>query len=108
MKTQALVIKDFSMLLFSCCLRDSDQVGWNRTATNSGKKGTNIAIDTDTKQWNNCIKQGNTNLGPNVTENAVLRLSHKESTQTSILGNLKDSIKWLLQYNSFKDFQNLD
>ena len=77
MKTQASVIKDFSMLLFSCCLRDSDQVGWNQTATNSGKKGTNIPIVTDTKQGNNCIKQGITNLGPNVTENAVLRLSHK-------------------------------
>lgn len=54
------------------------------------------------------IKQGIKNLWPNVTENAVQRSSPKESPQTSILGNLEDSIKWMLQYNSFKAFQNLD
>ena len=91
------------MLLFSCCLRESEQVGWNRTATNSGKKGTNILSDTETKHRNNA-RQGTKNLGPNVTENAVQRLSHKESPQTPILGNLEDSIKC----NSFKAFQNLD
>ena len=43
------------------------------------------------------IKQGNKSLGPNVTENAVQRLSHTESPPASILGNLDNSIKWLLQ-----------
>ena len=77
-------------------------------ANNTGKTGNIIPIDTDTKHRNNCIKQGIKNLWPNVTENTVQRSSPKECPQTSILGNLEDSIKWMLQYNSFKAFQNLD
>ena len=90
--------------------QENSSIGYQRLiyANNTGKTGTNIPIDTDTKHRNNCIKQGIKNLWPNVTENAVQRSSTKESPQTSILGNLEDSIKWMLQYNSFKAFQNLD
>jgi len=86
-ETQASVIKDLSM------------------QTTLVKQA---PIDTDTKHRNNCIKQGIKNLQSNVTENAVQRSLPKESPQTSILGNLEDSIKWMLQYDSFKAFQNLD
>ena len=72
----AKVVDAFVFLLSH---RDSEQVGWNQTTTKSGKKGTNIPFDEDTQHRNNCIKPGIKNLGPNVTENAVQRLSHAES-----------------------------
>ena len=75
--------------------RDSERFVWNRTVNNNGKKGTNIPLDEDTEHSNNSIKQGIRNLGPNVTENAVQRLSYAESPTASILGNLDDSIKRL-------------
>ena len=43
---------------------------------NSGKRGSNIPLDEDTEHSNNYIKQGIKNLGPNVTEKAVQRLSY--------------------------------
>ena len=77
--------------------RDSERFVWNRSVNNSGKKGTNIPLDEDTEHSNNFLKQGIRNLGPNVTENAVQRLSHAESPKASILTNLDDSIKRLLR-----------
>lgn len=77
--------------------RDSERFVWNRSVNNSGKKGTNIPLDEDTEHSNNFIKQGIRNLGPNVTENAVQRLSHAERPTASILANLDDSIKRLLR-----------
>ena len=77
--------------------RDSERFVWNRSVNNSGKKGTNIPLDEDTEHSNNFLKQGIRNLGPNVTENAVQRLSHAESPTASILTNLDDSIKRLLR-----------
>lgn len=77
--------------------RDSERFVWNRSVNNSGKKGTNIPSDEDTEHSNNHTKQGIRNLGPNVTEKAVQRLSHAESPTASILGHLDDSIKRLLR-----------
>ena len=59
------------------------------------KKAPIIPLDEDTEHSNNSMKQCIRNLGPNVTENAVQRLSYAESTTASILGNLDDSIKRL-------------
>ena len=74
--TYAKVVDAFVFLL---CHRDIEQAGWNQTLTNSWKKGTNIPFNEDTYHTNKCIKQGIKSLGPNVTENAVQRLSHTES-----------------------------
>ena len=73
--------------------RDSERFVWNCSVNNSGKKGANIPLDEDTEHDNNAIKQGIRNLGPNVTENAVQRISYVQSPTASILGNLDDSIK---------------
>ena len=35
-------------LVFLLCQRDSEQAGWNQTATNSCKKNTNIPFNEDT------------------------------------------------------------
>lgn len=73
--------------------RDSERFVWNRSVNNSGKKGANIPLDEDTEHSNNSLKQGIRNLGPNVTEKAVQRLSYAESPTASVLANLDDSIK---------------
>ena len=66
-------------VFFLLCDTDSKQAGWNQSATNSCKKGTNIPFNQDTWHRKNCIKQGIKSLGPSVTENAVQRLSHTKS-----------------------------
>ena len=73
--------------------RDSERFAWNCSVNNSGKKGANIPLDEDTEHDNNATEQGIRNLGPNVTENAVERISYARSPTASILGNLDDSIK---------------
>ena len=73
--------------------RDSERFTWNRSVNNTGKKGGNIPLDEDAEHSNNFTKQGIKNLGPNVTQKAVLRLSQAESSTRSILLNLYASIK---------------
>ena len=77
--------------------RDSERFVWNRTINNSGKEGTNIPFDEDTEHSNNFIKQGIKKLEPNVTENAVQRLSREDCPTASTLANLDDSIEQLLR-----------
>ena len=84
-------------VFFLLCDTDSKQAGWNQSATNSCKKGTNIPFNQDTWHRNDCIKQGIKSLGPSVTENAVQRLSHTKSPLAYILGHLDASIKSLFQ-----------
>ena len=77
--------------------RDSERFIWNRFVNNSGKRGSNIPLDEDTEHSNNFIKQGIKNLGPNVTEKAVQRLSYSENSTSMIMRNLDDNIKRLLR-----------
>ena len=73
--------------------RESERFTWNRSVNNTGKKGGNIPLDEGTEHSNNFTKQAIKNLGPNVTQKAVLRLSQAESSTRSILLNLDASIK---------------
>ena len=77
--------------------RDSERFIWNRFVNNSGKRGSNIPLNEDTEHSNNFIKQGIKNLGPNVMEKAVQRLSYSENSTSMIMGNLDDNIKRLLR-----------
>lgn len=77
--------------------RDSERFTWNRSVNNAGKIGTNIPLDEATEHSNNFIKQGIRNLGPNVTEKAVSRLSFSETSTTTVLSNLDESIKRILR-----------
>lgn len=52
---------------------------WNRSVNNTNKAGNNIPLDLDVEHSNNFIKQAIKNLGPNVTEKAVCRISNSES-----------------------------
>lgn len=77
--------------------RDSERFIWNRFVNNSGKRGRNIPRDEDTEHSNNSIKQHTKNLGLNVTEKAVQRLSYSENSTSMTMGNLDDNIKRLLR-----------
>ena len=77
--------------------RGSERFIWKRFVNNSGKGGSNIPLDEDSEHSNNFIKQGIRNLGPNVTEKAVQRLSYSENSTSMIMGNLDDTIKRLLR-----------
>ena len=91
----SVYINVFLLMLF-LSPRDAERFIWNCSVNNSGKKGTNIPLDEATEHSNNFIKQGIGNLGPNVTEKAVSRLSYSEMHTVKILGNLDETIRGML------------
>ena len=80
---------------------DSERFIWNRPVNNAGKIRTNIPLYEATEHSNNFIKQGIRNLGPNVTEKAVSRLSFSETSTTAVLGNLDESMKRMLRSGKY-------
>ena len=88
--------------------RDSERFTWNRSVNNTGQKGANIPLDEDTEHSNNFTKRGIKNLGPNLTEGAVQRLSHimLKSHQDQFLESLmKLSSARQSQVNTHRDLQ---
>ena len=73
--------------------RDRERFIWNRTVNNSGTRGANIPLDEDMEHSNNFIKQGIKNLGPNVSEKAVLHLSFSQSSTSAILQKLDKTVQ---------------
>jgi len=71
---------------------DSERFVWNRSVNNACKKGTNIPLDLDVEHSNNFIKQGIKNLGPNVSENAVTRISTSEAATRAIINKVDDTV----------------
>ena len=69
--------------------RDSERFLWNRSVNTLGGKGKNIALDLGMEHSNRFLKEAIRNLGPNVTENAVSRIYHKEGA-TRTLSNTVD------------------
>ena len=58
---------------------------WNRTVNNEGGPGKNVAIDLDLEHDNNDLKQLIKNLGPNITEDAVRRISNGQPKSKQML-----------------------
>lgn len=58
---------------------------WNRTVNNKGGPGKNVALDLDLEHDNNDLKQPIKNLGPNVTEEAVRRISNAQQKSKQML-----------------------
>lgn len=58
---------------------------WNRTVNNKGGPGKNVALDLDLEHDNNDLKQPIKNLGPNVTEDAVRRISNGQQKSKQML-----------------------
>ena len=72
--------------------RDSTRFIWNRSVNNTFKIGNNIPLDLDVEHSNNFIKQAIKNLGPNITENAISRISNAESSTRAIISKVDDTI----------------
>lgn len=72
--------------------RDSERFTWNRSVNNSCKIGRNIPLDLDVEHSNNFIKQAIRNLGPNVTEKAISRISNSETATRLIIQKVDDGI----------------
>lgn len=93
--------------------RDSERFIWNRSVNNTCQKGKNIPLDLDVEHSNNFIKQGIKNLGPNVTEKAILRISRAETATRTIMDNLDDNVQRFArsgrhsQSSTEKDLQEL-
>lgn len=58
---------------------------WNRTVSNKGGPGKNVALDLDMEHDNKDIKTPIKNLGPNVTEAAVRRISQGQQKSKKML-----------------------
>ena len=58
---------------------------WNRTVNTKGGPGKNVAIDLDLEHDNNDLKQLIKNLGPNITEDAVRRISNGQPKSKQML-----------------------
>jgi hypothetical protein len=73
--------------------RDAERFTWNRMANTFGGIGQNIPLDLDMEHSNRFLKQAIKNLGPNVTEKAVQRISHAEKDTRKLLKKLDDSLQ---------------
>ena len=72
--------------------RDCERLIWNRSVNNKGGRGNNIAHDLEVEHSNLYNKGGIRNLGPNVTEKAVQRISFSESATMSMASGVDQSI----------------
>ena len=59
--------------------RDSERFVWNRGVNTRGGHGNNIPADLEVEHSNKFIKSAIKNLGPNITEKAVKRISKAEN-----------------------------
>lgn len=91
--------------------RDCERFIWNRSVNNRGGRGNNIAHDLEVEHSNLYNKTGIKNLGPNVTEKAVQRISFAESATVSMASNIDQSINRLRgsgQHTSSSTERDLD
>lgn len=72
--------------------RDSERFVWNRSVNNHNTRGTNIPLDLDVEHSNNFLKQCIKNLGPIVSEGAVLRVCKAEKSTRTVLDNIDCSL----------------
>ena len=91
--------------------RDCERFIWNRSVNNRGGRGNNIAHDLEVEHSNLYNKTSIKNLGPNVTEKAVQRISFAESATVSMASNIDQSINRLRgsgQHTSSSTERDLD
>ena len=72
--------------------RDCERFVWNRTENNRGGRGNNIPHDLEVEHSNRFSKEGIKNVGPNISEKAVQRISNSESGTRSMLDGVDGSI----------------
>ena len=77
----------YLLLQVHCLLppAEAHSLVWNRTVNNKGGPGKNVALDLDMEHDNIDVKEAVKNLGPNVTEPAVRRISHGQQRSKTML-----------------------
>lgn len=70
---------------------------WNRSVNTHGLPGANIPFDLEVEHSNNYIKQGIANLGVNVTESAVTRISRAEKSVRDIIFKLDTNFQYAVR-----------
>lgn len=83
-----LLLQVYSLLPQS----EAHSLVWNRTVNNKGGPGRNVALDLDLEHENNDLKQPIKNLGPNVTEDAVRRISRGQQKSKQMLSCMDKEI----------------
>lgn len=68
--------------------KDAEVFIWNRSVNNHGGMGMNIPLDLEVEHSNNYVKQGIRNLGANVTESAVTRISRAEKAVREVINRV--------------------
>ncbi|CAB3978210.1 Hypothetical predicted protein [Paramuricea clavata] len=68
--------------------KDAEVFIWNRSVNNHGGMGMNIPLDLEVEHSNNYVKQGIRNLGANVTESAVTRISRAEKAVRGVINKV--------------------
>ena len=73
--------------------QDRERFVWNRSVNSRGGRGNNIPHDLEVKHSNLVNKGAIRNLGPNVTDKAVERISLSENETTEMSGVVDQDIK---------------
>lgn len=69
---------------------------WNRSANNKGGRGKNIPLDLEVEHSNLFNKAAIRNLGANVTEKAVQRISFSEGGTANMTASVDESLNRLI------------
>ena len=76
--------------------RDCERFVWNRSVNNKGSRGKNILLDLEVEHSNLFNKAAIRNLGANVTEKAVQRISFSEGGTANITAGVEESLNRLI------------
>ena len=85
------------LLVHGLSEKEAEKLIWNRGVNNHGGPGKNIPHDLEVEHSNNYIKQGIGNLGVNVNEKAVTRISRAEKPAREITGKVERSLHRFLR-----------
>jgi uncharacterized C2H2 Zn-finger protein len=88
--------------------RQAHSLTWNRTVNNHGGKGRNISMDLRLEHLNNFTKGLLKHLGPNLTNNAVLRCSHATNNVEKILDVTDEDLGMRATYGTHKTTRSDD
>ena len=80
------------LLVHGLSEKEAEKLVWNRGVNNHGGPGRNIPHDLEVEHSNNYNKQGIGNLGVNVNEKAVTRISKAEQPVREITGKVERSL----------------
>lgn len=72
--------------------KEAEMLVWNRGVNNHGGRGLNIPHDLEVEHSNNYVKQGIGNLGVNLNEKSVTRISRAEKSAREITGKIERSL----------------